>query len=180
MLFFACLCMASNIYNLTLTNLSHIHNVDFFVMNMNLWRFVCILVSWIVVIWFLFFIFVLFLAFLLSCANKSNLIKCIILLFLTVTLSHKVILKIGLGKTLFLTLFTQSFFPGLFFYVYLDSPNPNHSRKPHTTGPKPYQLKTPTPKSQSKPPTPKPWPQNHHNGAKMRKKSINNKPGKEI
>ena len=30
MLFFACLCMASNIYNLTLTNLSHIHNVDFF------------------------------------------------------------------------------------------------------------------------------------------------------
>ena len=38
------------------------------------------------------------------------------------------------------------FFPRLFFYVYIESPNP---KRPHTTGPKP-QLKTPTPKTQYK------------------------------
>ena len=45
------------------------------------------------------------------------------------------------------------FFPGLFFYVYIESPNPLKPRKPHTTIPKPYQLKTPiqdpTPKTET-------------------------------
>ena len=36
----------------------------------------------------------------------------------------------------------QSFFPGLFFYVYTKSPNPKKPRRAHTTGPKPNQLKT--------------------------------------
>ena len=39
--------------------------------------------------------------------------------------------------------------PGLFFYVYIYimSPNPKKPRRPHTTSPKPHQLKTPTPKT---------------------------------
>ena len=46
------------------------------------------------------------------------------------------------------------FFPGLFFYVYIESPNQKKPRRPHTTGPKPHQLKIPTPTTQNK--TPKP------------------------
>ena len=46
-------------------------------------------------------------------------------------------------------------FPGLFFYVYIESPNPKKRRKLHTTVLKPHQLKRPTPK-----PNPKPQPQN--------------------
>ena len=38
-------------------------------------------------------------------------------------------------------------FPGLFCYVYIE-PQPKKPRRPHTTGPKPHQLKTPTPKTQ--------------------------------
>ena len=48
------------------------------------------------------------------------------------------------------TVLHAPFFPGLFFYVYIKNPNPKSSRRPHTTGPKPNQLKTPTPKTQSK------------------------------
>ena len=48
------------------------------------------------------------------------------------------------------------FFPGLFFNVYIEIPNPKKPRRPHTTGPKPQQLKAPTPKTQNKTPTPKP------------------------
>mgnify|MGYP001794685884 CR=1 FL=1 len=40
-------------------------------------------------------------------------------------------------------------FPGLFFYIYIESPNLKKPRRPHTTGPKPHQLKTPTPKTQT-------------------------------
>ena len=47
-------------------------------------------------------------------------------------------------------------FPGLFFYVYVKSPNPKKPRRLNTTSPKPHQLKTPTPKSQFKTPTPEP------------------------
>ena len=52
--------------------------------------------------------------------------------------------------------FRHHFFPGLFFYVYIESPIPKKPRRLHTTGPKPHQLKTPTPKTQYKTPTPKP------------------------
>ena len=48
------------------------------------------------------------------------------------------------------------FFPGLFLYVYIESPIPKKPRRLHTTGPKPHQLKTPTPETQYKTPTPKP------------------------
>ena len=58
------------------------------------------------------------------------------------------------------------FFPKLFFYVYIESPNPKEPGRPHTTGPKPNQLNTPTPKTQSKTPYIKPEALNH----KMRKK----------
>ena len=47
------------------------------------------------------------------------------------------------------------FFPGLFLHVHIESTNPNKPRRPHTTGPRPHQLKTPTQKTQSKTPTPK-------------------------
>ena len=41
------------------------------------------------------------------------------------------------------------FFQGLFLDVYIQSVNPKKNpRLPHTTGPKPYQLKTPTQKTQ--------------------------------
>ena len=64
----------------------------------------------------------------------------------------------------------QSFFPGLFFYVYIESPNPKKPRRPHTTGTKPYQLKSLPPKNQSETQTPKPQPQEYHKQAKIRKK----------
>ena len=41
----------------------------------------------------------------------------------------------------------KSFFQGLFIYGYIKSPNPEKRRRPHTTGPKPHQLKTPDRKS---------------------------------
>ena len=47
---------------------------------------------------------------------------------------------------------THNFFPGLFFYAYIDSPHPKKPPRLHTTGPEPLQLKRPTPKSKS--PTP--------------------------
>ena len=55
------------------------------------------------------------------------------------------------------------FFPGLLFYVYIESPNQKKPRRPQTTGPKPHQLKAPSPKTQNKTPTPKPQTPNHHN-----------------
>ena len=45
---------------------------------------------------------------------------------------------------------------GLFLYVYTKSPNPKHPRSPHTTGPKPHQLKTPTTETQFKTQNPNP------------------------
>ena len=44
----------------------------------------------------------------------------------------------------------SSFFPGLLFHVYIESPNPWKTEKPHTTGPKPHHMKIPNPKTQSK------------------------------
>ena len=38
------------------------------------------------------------------------------------------------------------FFPGLLFYVYIESPS-QKTQAAHTTGPKPHQLKTPNPKN---------------------------------
>ena len=63
--------------------------------------------------------------------------------------------------------YQHHFFPGLFFCVYVESPNSKKPRMPPTTGPKPHQLKTPTSKTQSNTPTPKP--KNHHKWAKIRK-----------
>ena len=71
----------------------------------------------------------------------------------------------------------QSFFPGLFLYVYIKSPNP---KWPCTTGPKPHQLKTPAPETQFKTPTPKPQPQKHHKWARTRKNIIRITSGKNI
>ena len=51
------------------------------------------------------------------------------------------------------------FFPGLFFYVYIESPNP---KNPEGPTPQAQQLKTLTPKTQYKTPTPKPQTPNHH------------------
>ena len=59
-------------------------------------------------------------------------------------------------------------FPGLFLNVYIESPNHKNPRWPHTTRPKPHELKAPTPK----PRTP-----NHYKRAKMRK-NVKNNPGK--
>ena len=53
--------------------------------------------------------------------------------------------------------------PGLFFYGYIESPDPQKLRRPHTTGTKPHQLKTPTPKIQCKTSIPKPEPQTSKN-----------------
>ena len=69
------------------------------------------------------------------------------------------------------------FFPGLFFYVYIESPKPIKPRKLHTPSPKPHQLKAPTPKAQSKTPTPKP--QTTINEQNL-EKFIKNNPGKKI
>ena len=44
----------------------------------------------------------------------------------------------------------KAFFPDLFFYVYNKDPQLQKPRRTHTTGPKPPQLKTPTPKTQYK------------------------------
>ena len=53
-------------------------------------------------------------------------------------------------------------FLGLFFYVYMGSPNPKEPRRPRTTSPKPHQ--TLFPKL-----NPRPKPPNHHKWAKVRK-----------
>ena len=42
----------------------------------------------------------------------------------------------------------KSFFPWLLFDVHIKSPNPKNPKCPHTTGPKPHQLKKSTPKAQ--------------------------------
>ena len=47
------------------------------------------------------------------------------------------------------------FFPRVIFLC-PRAPTPKKTRRPHTTGTKPHQLKTPTPKTQSQTPTPKP------------------------
>ena len=54
--------------------------------------------------------------------------------------------------------FAKFVFPGLFFYVNIESPNPKKTSWPHNMEPKPYQLKTQTPKCQSLTTTPKPLP----------------------
>ena len=71
---------------------------------------------------------------------------------------------------------SEVFFPGLSFYVYIESPNPKEPRIPHTTGPKANQLKTPTPRNQSKTPTPTQTAMNEQKCEKI----IKNKPGKNI
>ena len=71
---------------------------------------------------------------------------------------------------------SKVFFPGLSFYVYIESPNPKEPRIPHTTGPKANQLKTPTPRNQSKTPTPTQTAMNEQKCEKI----IKNKPGKNI
>ena len=48
------------------------------------------------------------------------------------------------------------FFPRVILLCLYREPQPKKLRRPHTTGPKPHQLKTPTPKTQYKTPTPKP------------------------
>ena len=55
------------------------------------------------------------------------------------------------GKNLILSKF---FTPDLFLQIYIKSPNPKNPRWPHTTGPKPHQLKTTTPKIQHETSTP--------------------------
>ena len=60
------------------------------------------------------------------------------------------------------------FFPVLFFHVYVESPDPKKPRRPHTTVPKPHQLKRPTLKTQLK--TPKPQPQTTISEQKREKK----------
>ena len=67
------------------------------------------------------------------------------------------------------------FFPGIFFCVYIESPNPKKPRRPHTKGSNPHQLKTPASKTQSKPPTP-----NYYRWAKIRKKLLRITQGKNI
>ena len=55
------------------------------------------------------------------------------------------------GLWSFHAVLAQSFFPGLFFYVCTESPNPQKKpRRPNTTGPKSHHLTTQTPKTQSK------------------------------
>ena len=60
------------------------------------------------------------------------------------------------------------FFPGLFFYVYIESPNPKTQKAPHHR-PQTPSTENPNPKTQYKTPTPKPQTPNHHKWAKMRK-----------
>ena len=58
---------------------------------------------------------------------------------------------------------THHFFPRVILFLCLyREPQPKKPRRPHTTGLKPHQLKTPTPKTQYKTPTPKPQTPNHH------------------
>ena len=54
------------------------------------------------------------------------------------------------------------FFPRVILLCLYREPKPKKPRRPHTTGPKPHQLKAPTPKTQNKTPTPKPQTPNHH------------------
>ena len=71
------------------------------------------------------------------------------------------------------------FFPRPVFLLCLyREPLPKKRRGPHTAGPKPNQLKTPTPKTQSKTPTLQPKTPNHYKLAKNKKKIIKNNPGK--
>ena len=72
---------------------------------------------------------------------------------------------------------TQSFFPGLFFYDYIERPNPKKPRRPHSTGPTPQ---APNPSTES--PGPKnliqdPNPQTTINEQKW-EKCIKNNPWK--
>ena len=74
--------------------------------------------------------------------------------------------------------FPYHFFPGLFFYVYIGSPNPNipkgltpQASNPINHKPQP-QIPNLRPQSQNL------KPQNHHKWAKIRKKIIKNNPGK--
>ena len=60
-------------------------------------------------------------------------------------------------------------FPRVILLCLYREPKPKKPRRPHTTGPKPHQLKAPTPKTQNKTPTPKPQTPNHHKWAKIRK-----------
>ena len=66
----------------------------------------------------------------------------------------------------------------------MESPNPKKPRMPHTTSPKPHQLKTTTPKTQYKTSTPKP--QTTINEPKQgvlgqnKKKMVKNNPVKNI
>ena len=77
----------------------------------------------------------------------------------------------------------QSFFPRFILRYLFREPQPQKKpRRPHTTGPTPHQLKTPTPKTRSKTTNLTPQyhnlqPLNHHKWAKMRNKSKNT-PGK--
>ena len=72
---------------------------------------------------------------------------------------------------------SHHFFPELFSYVYIESPNPIKPRKFHIPSPKPHQQKAPTPKTQNKTPTPKP--QTTINEQNL-EKFIKNNPGKKI
>ena len=75
------------------------------------------------------------------------------------------------------TVFHALFFPRVVLLCSYKEPQPKNPRRPHTTGPKPYQLKTPTPKTQSKTPTPQPQTTiNEQNKKKIKK----NKTGKKF
>ena len=54
--------------------------------------------------------------------------------------------------------FSHHFFPRIILLCLYREPQPKKPRRPQTTGPKPHQLKTTTPKTQYKTPTPKPKP----------------------
>ena len=64
----------------------------------------------------------------------------------------------------------SNFFPGLLFYVYIESSKPEKPLRPHTKGPTPHQVKSPLP-------IPRPQPPNYHKSARMRK-SVKRNPGK--
>ena len=61
------------------------------------------------------------------------------------------------------------FFPGLFFYVYIESPNPKNPEGPTPQAPNPINWKPQPKKTQNKTPTPKPQTPNHHKWAIIRK-----------
>ena len=63
------------------------------------------------------------------------------------------------------------FFPRVIFLCfYRERPNPKKPWMPHTTGPKPHQLRTPTPKPNIRPQPQNPNPPNPQTRAKMTKK----------